>query len=426
MGRLARLTRAGAAVAVLGSVTGCFWPVPGQGPNRQAHNPFEEAISPETVVNLTHAWDAQVDDGAAGDPISSSRAIHVSDTRSVYGFDRTTGTRLWEHGLSAPDTVGQPFFAGDRLQVNQVTDVGTSDASGRTVELDPGTGAVLDETSQRVIAFRGSRVLGLQETRHFRLSIWFSVIGLVDTSTGDRLCCGGWFRVGGVQDPVPPLTLGSTHVLHGGPGKTPDMEIDDPSVNAVRGFTIEDDGVPCEAEPNYLCPNWATPTDGTTTTVPVLSDDETTAYAGTDAGTLYAVDTTTGEVRWSAPVGSAVTDAPALAHGTLFVPTAGGDLVALAADGCGAPACAPLWSAPTGSEITRQPAVAGGVAFTGSTDGSVAGFDASGCGAATCPPLWSASTGSEITGAPAVSQGRLYVGTADGRLVAYGLPVTAG
>ena len=230
------------------------------------------------------------------------------------------------------------------------------------------------------------------------------------------------FRCRGSPAGPSALHADPTSVLHSGQGILRDLPPGDPTAigNGVRAYIIGDDAL-CE-DGTYVCPNWATPTDGTTATAPVLSSDEATTFVGTNAGTVYAVETQTGAVRWSTPVGSPVTDAPALANGSLYVPTAGGDLVVLAAGGCGAPTCAPLWTAPTGSSITQQPAVAGGVVFTGSADGSLNGFDAAGCGGPICSPLWSASTGSEITGAPAVAHGGLFVGTADGRLVAYGLP----
>jgi outer membrane protein assembly factor BamB len=160
------------------------------------------------------------------------------------------------------------------------------------------------------------------------------------------------------------------------------------------------------------CPLWATPIDGIAQPV-VIALGQRTVYTGTGAGTIYALDATTGTVQWSASVGAAVSASPALADGILYVPTADGRLVALDTAGTR------LWEASTGARIGVQPAVAGGVVYTGSDDGSVDAFDAAGCGAPTCAALWSAETGNRITGAPAVSGGQLYVGTADGRLVAY-------
>jgi outer membrane protein assembly factor BamB len=113
----------------------------------------------------------------------------------------------------------------------------------------------------------------------------------------------------------------------------------------------------------------------------------------------------------------AVVAPPALAGGSLFVPTADG-LQVLAAGGCGSAECVPVWTAAAG-DVRTQPAVAGGVVFAGAEDGAVSAYPAAGCGAATCAPVWSTSTGSALTGGPVVANGQLYVGTGDGRLVAY-------
>src|SRR5262249_34577454 len=160
----------------------------------------------------------------------------------------------------------------------------------------------------------------------------------------------------------------------------------------------------------FDCPTWATALDGTNTWRPVIGDNGATLYAGTDAGTVYAVDSATGAVRWSAAVGSAVTGSVALAGDTLYVATPSGALVALAAGGCGAAPCTPAWSAATGSSVSQQPAVANGVVYTASADGSLHAFATSGCGGdATCPALWSHATGRQLSDAPIVSSGRLFV-----------------
>jgi outer membrane protein assembly factor BamB len=103
------------------------------------------------------------------------------------------------------------------------------------------------------------------------------------------------------------------------------------------------------------------PLDGTNAWQPVIAGDGATVYTGTDAGTVYAVASATGAVQWSAAVGSAVTGSVALAGDTLYVPTASGDLVALAANGCGAATCDPVWSGATGASVDHQPAVTGRV-----------------------------------------------------------------
>jgi outer membrane protein assembly factor BamB len=419
--------RAGAALALSATaLAGCFWPVPGQGPSRQAHNTSETAIGVGTVADLDLAWEAEVDDGAAGDPVTSNTRVHVNDTQAVYGFVPATGARSWRYGVAPPSTMDQPLFDGERLIANLVDETAVNRPTGAAAVLDPATGAVVAApASPRTATFRGDRTVTFGDTKHFSLPVWLYFLTVRDEATGTALCCPGLFGAGAGRRPVPRFTLAQDQLLHSGSGVLADLPPGDPAAggNGVRGYALDGSTDVCPQNSTYTCPTWATPTDGTTATPPVLSDDEATTYVGTDAGTLYAVDTSDGAVRWTAALGSAVTDAPALAGGRLYVPTAGGDLAVLDAAGCGgATTCAPLWTAPAGSSITQQPAVANGVVFTGSADGSLHAFAAAGCGAASCPALWTATTGSAVTGAPAVSQGRLFAGTADGRLVAYALP----
>jgi hypothetical protein len=94
---------------------------PGSGPSRQAHNDLESAIGTDTVAGLALAWEAQVDDGAVGDPITSLYGVHVNDARSVYGFDWDSGDRVWDYGVADADTMGQPFVHGERLHVDMIT-----------------------------------------------------------------------------------------------------------------------------------------------------------------------------------------------------------------------------------------------------------------------------------------------------------------
>jgi outer membrane protein assembly factor BamB len=226
-----------------------------------------------------------------------------------------------------------------------------------------------------------------------------------------------------------PRTLGGSALYDAGLGVLVTVPGDATRGNGLRAFALSGAPTGCgPATATHDCPLWATPLDGTTVSQPVIGDDGATLYVGTDVGTVYAVDATTGAVRWQAPVGSAVTGAVALADGTVFVPTASGDLVALAAGGCGDATCSPVWSGATGSSVSQQPAVAGEVVYTASADGSLHAFAAEGCGDdTTCPALWSESTGRQLSDGPIVSGGWLYVsfdsgsGTQGGGVVAYSL-----
>ncbi len=408
--------------ALAGLPTGCFWPMPGNGPNRQSQNVVEEALGPDSIASLDEIWTASLTGGAAADPVTSRHGVHVNTPRTVYGVNSSTGAQRWSYTPPAPLSVSQPIVNGNDLLVGQWDNAAAaSDATEDldvTLSLNAETGAsrgrVLDG---RIVALRGKEALAW-DVSYYVARVggpwWAGNFMVKDLEGGATRCCGNPYQLYSRNPPPPspePLTLGSEWIFAAGNG------LNDPNdfgsfANGVRGISMDNPRM-CSI---YVCATWGVPIDGTTSTKPVLSDDESTVYVGTDAGTVYAVDPSTDSVRWSRSVGSAVTDSPALAGGSLYVPTEAGTLVALDAS-----SGAIEWSAPAGSKITQQPAVAGGLVFFGSANGTVAAVNADGCGSATCSPIWSRSTGSEITGAPAVDRGKLYVGTANGRLVAFGL-----
>jgi outer membrane protein assembly factor BamB len=404
----------GAVVVALG---GC-WPAPGAGPDRRSHNPFESKITVDTVATLAPLWTATVDGSRTGPPVVSTRGVHVTDGEAVYGFDVRTGTRLWKNPPTPEAFEGtyQPVVVGDRLMV------GHGDSGGRIVNtrvLDPATGLPTGELSRagQVDGVRGSTVL-LRTSVYGSLTPAAVTFIVVDADDGTLRNFGGIEVHDDIFDTGLPLTLGRQRLYHAGPG-LPGPGAPPPTdwTIGVRAFPLDP---PAEAScpPLNTCPLWATALDGSPTGPPVLAADESTVYAGTTAGRVYALDAADGHVLWQAQLGSAVTAAPALADGTLFVPVADGHLVALDAAGCGAATCAPTWTATIGG-AGQQPAVAGGVVFVGTAGGTVDAVVAAGCGHPTCPPIWTHDVGAPVTGAPAVSNGRLYVGTQAGHLFAF-------
>lgn len=417
-----KATRIAWVFLALVGLVGC-WPAPGSGPDRQAYNPFETTIGPDSVGALTELWTAELAVGAdgVGPPIvGQSGLVHAMTSVGSYGIDRTTGARLWanEHDPGS-DHVNDTYVvsAGDRRlyhSVEQATvgyryQVRIDDRSGSAFQVPGDEGRIESVRGQRVLLVTYSSDSG-------SVPLTYYVKDLTDAS---RVAYG--ILAMSTNEVPTRLTLGADRIFQAGEGlMQPDSSA---RGNGVRAFPVTDPVTTCGFEHDdyrYTCPQWVAPLDGTSATSPVLAADQSTVFVGTDAGTVYAVDTSTGAVRWSAPVGSAVTQPPALGEGTLFVPTSSGSLVALPSDGCGAAVCTPLWSSAAGSEISVQPAATNGVVFVGTADGTVLGFAMAGCGAAACPPLWSSSTGSRITGAPAVTAGKLFVGTEDGRLIAFG------
>jgi hypothetical protein len=411
-----------ASAALALTAGGCFWPVPGQDPDRTAHNESETAIAPGNVDSLHQVWSAGLD-GAAGDPVTSRYGVVVSGLRTTYSLAPESGNVRWSHTEAAPLAMTQPFVRSDKVLVGRwdPTAPANADTEGLdvTLTLDAQDGTPLGSpVGGQLVALRGDRAV-FWDLTWFPARVggpfWAPELWVRDLDSGSSLCCGGFYDVYGPESSPPPepFTLGSGRIFAAG------YYFNDPA-NPIPSLGNGVRALGTDTRPNcfqpYTCPDWGIPIDGSTSTAPVLNSAERVAYVGTDAGTLYAVDTEAHSILWSRSIGSAITDSPALAGGTLYVPSAAGPLFAIdAATG------AIEWAGSAGSKITQQPAVAGGVVFTGSANGTVAAYDAAGCGNSLCPKLWSASTGSEITGAPAVSVGRLYVGTADGHVVAFAL-----
>jgi len=312
------------------------------------------------------------------------------------------------------------------LGLTRMRPPGYLDARWTTWVLDVETGA--GEGSAPVgfvVGARGEQLVGSREG-----SIGPFVTGrMLEQATLDAERPGRSLMVsvqsGGFPTP-PQVTLGPDMLFHAGYGILATAPGDGSQGEAVRAFTrdgpLEWCGPVTFSDPvggsyDLECPQWVTPTDGQPT-APVRSPDGSVLYVRTTAGTLYALDAATGAVRWTA-TGLGQAGAPALADGTLYVPTGDGQVLAFDGRGCGAPTCPPRQSYATGTTAAvAAPTVAGDVLYA-TAGGSVHGFAAEGCASTPCPPLWSAPG----SGAPVVSGGRVYVRSAAGTdLVAYGLP----
>lgn len=430
--------RLAGVVVLLSVMSGCFWPAPGAGPDRRSHNSLEDQITPATVADLDVVWEAEVGPYWVGDPVTSTKGVHVVSD-GLHSFDTETGDHLWVF-QSEWGYVGSVVFAHetawstdeDVLWVGYGSDDCYDDLNGiRLVDAATGEAVATPDGGGQVHGVRGDRYL-LKTTRICGQSGPLGVRITVGGPAVHQIWRGGIAVLRDDDWPVPPLTLGEDHVYVAGDGLWPPQDETVGEGLTVRAYEIGAE--PDECSPSMttgdLCLAWVTPIVPPATS-PVLSSDGTTLFVAA-GDEVHALDAATGEVLWTTPVGSTVGATPALADGRLFVLLEDGQLVALDATDGGK-----VWRAQAGVGTRRkQPAVAGGLVFTATSplddsDGSVHAFDVTGCGKkgkkkdgkdGTCDPLWSASTGSGITGAPAVSNGQLYVGTSDGRLVAYGLP----
>ncbi len=137
-------------------------------------------------------------------------------------------------------------------------------------------------------------------------------------------------------------------------------------------------------------------------------------------GDLYALDASTGAVRWTFPTGPGNTfpsihSSPAVSNGVVYVGAQDHNLYAIdAATGV------ERWHFTTGSAIYSSPVVANGVVYFGSFDHSIYAISA-----ATGQKLWNHSLGSQVISNPAVANGVVYETSSSGDEL-YALDATTG
>ena len=428
MGKLRALLAAGGLVVAL---AGC-WPMPGQNADRTSHNPFERSITSDNVGRLHQLWRWDSPDPNVFGPVTSSAGVHVVVPCGMVTLDAATGAERWR-GQIPPDasvcslgitTFGsEPYVTadGDRVigsfAALMVRPPGFLVAEWDTKVFDAATGAADGSAPVGFIeAQRGNQLAGLtQGPVGPALTATVLHLGGLDAAPGRDILTETHGTAPVKSDGA--LTLGSDVVFHSGTGIMATTLSDGTQGYGVRAFSISEARPGCGSASHPMeCPLWVTPTDGRPTAA-VLGGGGATAFVRTNAGTLYALDAATGAVRWTAG-GLGAAGSPALAGGTLYVPTGDGRIVTFDAAGCGgATTCTPTGSFATGATgAVSSPAVAGDVLYA-TAGGSVFAFEAAACPAGPCEPLWSAPGSAP----PVVSNGRVYVHS-DAGLIAYGLP----
>ena len=139
---------------------------------------------------------------------------------------------------------------------------------------------------------------------------------------------------------------------------------------------------------------------------PTIADGK--VFVGTDGGSVYAVDESTGQQAWRASVGGAVLTPPAVSGGKVFVVAASGKdfLDRLVAFDEATGKLVWSYSQALGVAGATAPTTTDGRVFVGLGDGSMRAFRA-GNG----DPLWAQGTGADFKAdsAPAVSGDSVYV-----------------
>lgn len=409
--------RAAAAAAGMGLLMAGCWPAPGGNANRDGHNGLETEISVTSAPSMAESWQAP---GSAGfSPTIVGQRVYVAGDQ-LRAIDIETGAVLWQRPES-PSLGGLGlFYADGELLVRSQP----ARSTYATTRHDRATGASLghaDLPSGLLATMRGTTSV-LQTFADPTSPVHVDSVVVADGENAAR----NWNTVvleGDLGSRQPAPTSSGDRVIVSGRGML-STDPGEPTIGVgVRAYDLDGAPDPCatvgDSYPaTYGCPAWATAVPGTALTSPVLSNDATTVFVGSDAGALYALDEATGEVLWSAATSSSVTADPAVVGGVVIVPTASSGLVALAADGCGAATCGPLWTAAAAGAVEQQPVAAGGAVFAGSDDGVLRSFAVDGCGASTCDPVWATDLGGSFDAPMALASGHLIV-TVDGVLHAF-------
>ena len=405
------------AIAMLAVLAGC-WTVPGAGPERSGHNPFESVITTANVASLAREWTWQADwttPREVSDPVVSVSGVHVAVGHELVTIKLADGAERWRTPLFDAGLATQGvLFARNPAAANGRVFESVQSASpilaSATRSFDADTGQDFG-----AVAAAGNDVTVPRGTK---------LVGAYTLSGGSsRLVLTGYF----VKD----LTDGSTswtanlNVFSGGPVISPSS----PAVGADEFFFANGQTLLAYpiAEPagcvlvggNFrTCPPTWSLAFGPGLTRPTLSGDGKFIAVG-DAGhvMLFTVD---GSSMWTAGLPTtAPPSAPLSIDASTVFAASAGKLHAYGRGGCGLTSCSPLWSGDTADPVTLQPAIAGGIVYTATTAGVIRAFAAAGCGTATCEPLWKYDVGAPITGGPSISSGHVLVGTKDGRVISF-------
>ncbi len=153
---------------------------------------------------------------------------------------------------------------------------------------------------------------------------------------------------------------------------------------------------------------WSFATGDSVMTSPTVANS--TVYFGSNDNNVYAVDASTGDEKWNYTTAASVAGdtAPTIVDGVVYIGSEDGDLYALDASTGDL-----KWRYTTGGDVQSAPTVSNGTVYVGSDDNNVYAINAS-----TGNESWSYTTGNLVDSSPTVSNGTVYVGSADNSLYA--------
>ncbi|MFK0229880.1 PQQ-binding-like beta-propeller repeat protein [Streptomyces sp. NPDC090303] len=191
-----------------------------------------------------------------------------------------------------------------------------------------------------------------------------------------------------------------------------------PSIAIVRGrevvFFGTDSGHLFAVDTATQMIRWTASVNGDLVAAPSIEGGR--VFAGSRGGVMYAFDSDTGNQLWQftadGPVTgfAAVDEASATDAGQIYFGAHGGHIYSLAAD-----TGALVWSTQVDAPVLSSPALGSDILYIGAGDNILAMNPDDGS------QLWSAKTRGAVNAAPSLSQAMLFVGSADNNLYAFGL-----
>ena len=394
-----------AAIVLALALSGC-WLQAGGGPANTRFNAAESSLTRANVASLAETWRAPVDAIVTEPILSGDRIYVATrkyqdggpllDVLGVQAYDRGTGALVWEQSLlpaGGPQVGGDvatPALRNGVLWVPFWHD-GLGPCAGGLARLDAATGSILGTdatgagsspvvtTGAIVASTEGGCGAGAQ-------------LVVRDLTTREVLWTHRFPAGSGVATPT--IAGGRVFLLTGGTLYAFAADGCGADVCAPlwsepgAGSTVFDFLRPAAGPGGTLVTVGASSGPGTAATIVVR--DAATGDVRWQA-----------EPRYTGPLPGAITGF-AVAYDTVYVagarseasspePTAMLDAYPVA--GCGQATCAPAWTADFGpTRPSREPTVAGGVVYvplvgTSSVAPAVVAVDAQGCGAPACPEL---------------------------------------
>lgn len=455
---LSRLGRAGVAVLLAVSLSGC-WTQIGHNTGNTRYNDLERRLTTRNVESLFEEWSVLIGQTArsstsvVSEPIVSGNKLYVTVVESlgesverllVQSYDTRSGDLVWERALLPDDVAdGTQTVVGDAQPVTLYDGElwvpywyeGLPDCGGKLARLDPATGEVL--ASEDTGRIRTPVVAGIAGREADYPIVTYTEFPGCDEDSIHLKIRGFSSGVGhtAVLSQITDFDVDSTPTIVDG------VVYIAPGDGFLWGWDVD----PCDSSTNECDYIWDIhpggyrdrPVAGPDGTV-LVRHEETTGEGVRQS--IHAFGTASRDLEWQTepaylggPAGIAV------AGDTVYVagsrgsgpidpdepPTGGGDAAGLVEAyqpaSCSQPACEPSWTLGLGPNMpTTAPTVAGGVVYVGvdapaDDPPAVVGVDARGCGERWCPELVRVPLVDEVSSLfdrlsqLSVAQGRVFV-----------------